>query len=68
MGSAVQYPSTEAAGRFQTRCRDIGRQLLLSQRVSDNKVDERTLGYGNNAYLLSLPVQRANCNAHSVVE
>ena len=51
-GSAVRYPSSEAAGHFQARCRDIGQQLLESQQVSAEKVVERTLGYGNNAYLV----------------
>jgi hypothetical protein len=54
-GGAVSYTSPDVGRRFQYRCRDIGRQLLESQQVSADKIDDRVLGYGNNAYLVVFP-------------
>jgi hypothetical protein len=54
-GGAVQSNPADAQGRFEARCRDIGRQLLESQGVPAEKINDRVLGYGNNAYLVVFP-------------
>jgi hypothetical protein len=54
-GGAVKYSSPDAAGRFQSRCGEIGRQLLESQQVPPERVAQRVLGYGNSAYLVAFP-------------
>jgi hypothetical protein len=54
-GASVQYTSQGAADRFKARCELIGRHLLESQQVSAEKIDDRVLGYGNNAYLVAFP-------------
>jgi len=51
-GGGVQYRPADAESRFEARCREIGRQLMESQGVRAEKVAERALGYGNNAYLV----------------
>jgi hypothetical protein len=55
---AVEYGSVEAEPRFKVRCEEIGRKLLThlhGERWGTAKVAERTLGYGNDAYLVVFP-------------
>jgi HD superfamily phosphohydrolase len=42
---------------FRLRCEEIGRQLLVDQHVGHDEAwaDERTLGYGNKAFLVVFP-------------
>jgi HD superfamily phosphohydrolase len=57
-GDAVQYPSAQAAGRFRLHCEGIGRQLLksgLGQSWPNARIEQRVLGYGNQAFLIAFP-------------
>ena len=54
----IAYVSQEAGQRFETRCRDIGAQLLNRQQGrewDEAKIADRALGYGNNSYLIVFP-------------
>lgn len=46
---------SEAWARFETRCREIGTELLRTEGWPDEKVAQRALGYGNRALLLFFP-------------
>jgi HD superfamily phosphohydrolase len=50
---------------FETKCRDIGASLLLSNGKSEDKQQTRALGYGNRAMLLTsrfnVPSQTLTC-------
>lgn len=51
----VQYESQAQQNAFRARCSEIGRELLISQGVDAAKADERSLGYGGRAFLVTFP-------------
>jgi HD superfamily phosphohydrolase len=57
-GTAVSYQSAKARERFKQRCNEIGEQLLksgLGASWASEKIGQRALGYGNQAFLVAFP-------------
>jgi HD superfamily phosphohydrolase len=58
--TSFETQAPEVIASFRDRCREIGRQLIKGleqddQKLDDQKIDQRALGYGNRAMLLASP-------------
>lgn len=63
-GALSDHPAEEIAG-FRERCQHVGEEILKSASKSAEKIQERSLGYGNRAMLLAsglnVPTQSLLC-------